>query len=91
METVNMIILLVVTYLVTGGIKSLSQLLGADLSGSAAAITAAIVGLLVAMWQAVIVPVIPASALPLVEPIAGMVIVILGSFGLHKTVKAFQR
>lgn len=88
-ETISTIILIIVTFIVTAGIKSLSTLLGKDLSGSSAAITAGLVALLISIWQTVIVPIIPASAFPIIEPTANLIVVILGAFGLHKTVKSF--
>lgn len=88
--TVETVIFLVVTYLVTAGIKSLSTMLGKDLSGFGAALTAGLVGLVIGIFNSVLVPIIPVTALPVIEPAAGLIVVILGSFGLHKTVKAFQ-
>jgi hypothetical protein len=87
METVIMIL---VTFLVTAGLKSLSTMIGMDLSGSAAAITAALVGLCVTLWSSVIVPMIPAASLPVIEPLSQILLIILSSFGLHKTIKGFQ-
>lgn len=86
--TVESLILLVITFLVTNGLKSVSELLGKDLSGYGAALTAGVVGLVVGLWQTVIIPLIPAAALPIIEPAAGLVVVILGAFGVHKTVKS---
>jgi hypothetical protein len=85
-----MVVLLVVTFLVTAGIKSLSTLLGKDLSGTGAALTAALVGLILGIFNSVLVPMIPVTALPFIEPAANIIVMILGAFGLHKTVKAFQ-
>ena len=45
----------------------------------------------VALFQAVLYPIIAPADLPRVEAVAGMIVAILGSFGLHKTVKSFQR
>ena len=88
--TVETVIFLVMTYLVTAGIKSLSTMLGKDLSGFGAALTAGLVGLVIGIFNSVLAPAIPSAALPVIEPAAGLIVVILGSFGLHKTVKSFQ-
>lgn len=87
--TVENLILIVVTFLVTSGIKSLSELWGKDLSGASAALTAGLVGLFIMIFNSVLVPLIPASALSVVEPAAALLIVILGAFGVHKTAKSF--
>lgn len=88
--TVENLILIVVTFLVTAGIKSLSATLGRDLSGVGAALTAGLVGLVVTLFNTLVVPAIPASALSVVEPAAGLLIVILGAFGVHAEVKKFR-
>lgn len=88
--TVENLILIVVTFLVTAGIKSLSATLGKDLSGVSAALTAGLVGLFVTLFNTVLVPLIPPSALQVVEPAAALLIVILGAFGVHGTAKSFR-
>ena len=88
-DTVNVLILLVVTFLVTEGLKGLSQLVGADLSGYGAAIVAGFVALLVGLFQSVLVPLIPPAFLPIVEPVAVLLVTILGAIGVHKTIKRF--
>jgi len=87
---VNMLILLVVTFLVTSGIKGLGAMLGKDLAGVQSGLTAGIVGLVLGIWNSVILPLIPAAYLPLIEPIANSVVVILGALGVHKVYKSFQ-
>jgi hypothetical protein len=88
--TVENLILILVTFLVTAGIKSLSALVGKDLSGTAAAITAGLVGLVISLFNTVLVPLIPAAAMPIIEPAAGLLIVILGAFGVHSTAKLYR-
>jgi hypothetical protein len=88
--TVQMFVLVVVTFLVTEGLKSLSKLAGADLSGYGSAIVAAVVALLIGLFQTVLVPLMPANVLALVEPAAALLVAILSSFGVHATVKRFS-
>lgn len=88
--SVQTLILVLTTYLVTAGIKSLSTLMGTDLSGYGAAWTAAAVALLIGVFQTVAIPAIPVAYLPIVEQVAGLIITLLGAMGIHKTVKAFQ-
>lgn len=88
--SVQTLLLVLVTFLVTAGIKSLSTLVGMDLSGYGAAWTAALVAILFGLFQTSVVPNIPANYLPLVDQVAGLLIAILGAMGVHKTVKSFQ-
>jgi di/tricarboxylate transporter len=91
MPTVENLILLVVTFLITQGLKSLSNLAGKDFSGYASAIVAAVVALVVGLVQTVLLPSLPAEYLPIVETAAALLISILGAFGLHRTVKGAGR
>jgi len=76
-------------YLVTQGLKSLSTLLGKDLSGWGAALTAAIVTTTVLFFDALL-SAVPAAAAPSVTIALMLLISILGAFGVYKTVKGFQ-
>jgi uncharacterized membrane protein len=89
MELLNVetVILLVVTFLVTAGIKSFSAQFGIDISGQASVITAAIVAATMGLIRAYAGQ-IPAEYLPVIEQIAGVLITLLGAAGLHKTMKA---
>lgn len=88
--TVQTLIMVLVTFLVTAGIKSISSMLGLDLSGYGSAVTAALVAILFGVFQSSVIPLIPAEFLPLVDQIAGLLIALLGAMGVHKTVKSFQ-
>jgi hypothetical protein len=85
--TVAVLITLLVGFLVTQGLKSLSNLLGFDLSGYGAAVVAAVVTLLVGVFNGLI-PLIPANIAPLIEPAAALIIAILGAFGVHYSIKS---
>lgn len=87
LETVMVIL---VSFLVTAGIKSISDLAGADLSGYGAAITATAVAVVIGVVKTAIMPQVPVEYLPMVEQIAGMIVTILGAMGVHRTVKAMQ-
>ena len=86
--TVNALILVLVTFIVTQGLKALAQLLKVDLSGNTAAITAGMVGLLITLFNTVLLPLIPSAAIPVIEPTAAALIAILGAFGVHYTIKS---
>ena len=87
---VQTVILLLITFLVTAGIKSISTLLGKDLSGYGSALTAGIVALSIGIFQAVVVPLIPVAYVSIIETIAEVLVLALGAAGIHKTVKSFQ-
>lgn len=76
-------------FLVTAGLKSLSSLLGKDLSGWGAALTASIVTTTVLFFDALL-SAVPAAAAPSVAIALTLLVSILGAFGVHKTVKGFQ-
>lgn len=76
-------------FLVTAGLKSLSTLLGKDLSGWGAALTASIVTATVLFFDALL-SAVPAAAAPSVAIGLTLLVSILGAFGVHKTVKGFQ-
>jgi hypothetical protein len=89
-ETVQVLLFIVVTFLITEGLKGLSGLVKYDLTGYKAAIVASVVALLVGLFESVIVPLIPEIALPVVEPAAQLILVILSAAGVHKTMKRFE-
>lgn len=89
-QTVNLLIYIVITFLVTQGLKSLSKLLGKDFGGFGSAIVASVVALAVGLFNSVIVPLIPAEALPVIEPAAALIVSILGAFGVHYTYAALK-
>ena len=86
-ETVQLLIFVLVTFLVTEGIKSLSRLAKVDLSGYGSAITASLVALFVGLFQLALVPLMSPELAAILEPAAQLLITILSAFGLHKTVK----
>ena len=90
MESVQVILFIAFTFLVTEGLKALSSLVGVELSGYGAAIVASLVALGMGLFELVVIPLIPAESLPVVESAAQLILVILSSFGAHKTVKRFQ-
>lgn len=75
-----------VAYLVTQGLKSLSEFLGFDLSGIGAMITASLVSVVVVFANALLVAV-PPEAQASVAAVFGLLVALLGAFGLHKTLK----
>ena len=75
-----------VTYLVTQGLKSFGALVGFDLSGAAAAITAGLMGIVLAILSGLL-GIIPAEYHEIANIIMALLVGILGSFGIHKTVK----
>jgi hypothetical protein len=76
-------------YLVTQGLKSLSKLVGVDLSGWGAAIAASIVTTVIYFFNALL-SAVPANAAPSVSIGLTLLVSILGAFGVHATVKGFQ-
>lgn len=76
----------VIGYLVTQGLKSLSALLKADLSGWAAAITASVVTTVIYFFHAIL-SAVPVAAQPSVAITLTLIVSILGAFGVHSAVK----
>ena len=74
-------------YLVTQGIKSLSALIGFDLSGWSAVLTASIVTTIIYFITALL-SAIPVSAQPSVAIGLTLLVSIFGAFGIHNTVKS---
>ena len=75
-----------VGYLVTQGLKSLSKLLKADLSGWSAAITASVVTTVVYFFHAIL-SAVPVDAQPSVSILLMFIVSLLGAFGVHSAVK----
>ncbi len=76
-------------YLVTQGLKSLSKLVGKDLGGWGAAITASVVTTVIYFLHALL-SAVPEAAAPSVAIGLTLLVAILGAFGVHATVKGFQ-
>lgn len=72
-----------VTVLVTQLLKKLSAFLNYDLSGYQAQVTAAIVGSVLVLVNAVLSNV-PAEFVPIVNQLLVLLVVVLGSFGAYK-------
>ena len=75
--------------LVAEGLQQLSRLLGRDLSGHAAALTAAIVGLLVASVNGVLA-LVPAQYVPFVNGLLAFLVIVLGPMALHSFLRKLQ-
>jgi uncharacterized membrane protein len=75
-----------ITVIVTQVLKALSAQLKYDLSGYAAQITAAIVGAILVLANAVLTNV-PAEFAEIVNQALVLVVVVLGSFGAYKVIK----
>lgn len=78
-----------VGYLVTQGLKSLSKLLGTDLSGWGSVIAASVVTTLVYFFNALL-SAVPANAAPSLAIGLTLLVSILGAFGVHSTLKGLQ-
>ena len=73
------------TFLVTQGVKSLAKLFGKDINGGGAAVVAVLVGAIVFFIEGVIA-LFPEHE-ELAEIILSLLAVVLGSFGTHYTYK----
>ena len=78
-----------VTFLVTEGLKALSNLLGFDLSGAGAAVTAALVAVALAAINGLL-GAIPPEFHEIARVVMTLLVAILGSFGVHKQFKRFS-
>ena len=83
------ILFALVTFLVTEGLKALSQLFGKDISGAGSAITAAIVAGVVAFANTIL-GTLPASYVPFVQGLFTFLGLILSSFRIHSLYKAWR-
>jgi len=79
-----------VGYVVTQGIKSISKLLGADLSGWGAAITASGVTTVVYFIHALL-SAVPVAAQPSVAVGMTFLVSVLGAFGIHNAIKSLGK
>ena len=75
-----------ITWLVTEGLKSLSNVLGFDMSGVKTAVTAALVAIALAAVNGVF-GLIPAQYYEVAQVVMSLLVAILGSFGVHRQVK----
>jgi hypothetical protein len=74
------------TFLFTQGLKALANLLGFDIAGWTSAVVAALVGAVLVFLDG-IVALIPPELQPVASAIFGLIVVVLGSFGVHYTYK----
>jgi hypothetical protein len=80
---------MVIGYVVTQGLKSLSQLLHADISGWGSALSASIVTGVVLFFNALL-SAVPDPARASVAVALTLLVTVLGAFGVHATVKTFK-
>ncbi len=79
----KMLLGMFVTVIVTQFLKWLGDKLGVDLSGYTAKVTAALVGAVLVLINAVLSHV-PAEFAPIVNQLFALVVVVLGAFGAYK-------
>ena len=79
-----------VTMVVTEILKWLGRKLNVDLSGYSAQVTAALVGSVLVLVNAVFSNV-PAELAPIVNSLFGLIVVVLGSFGAYKVLLASKK
>ena len=75
-----------ITFLVVEGLKALSNLVGLDLSGAAAAVTAGLVALALAAISGVL-GWVPPEYHEVARVVMALLVAILGSFGIHRQFK----
>ena len=80
------LILAGVTYLVVEGLKSLGGVFGIDLSGAGAAVTAAVMAVVLASLSGLLAWV-PVQYHEVAQVVMSLIVVIFGSFGAHGIVK----
>lgn len=76
-------------FLITAGLKSLSQALGKDLTGMAAGVTGAVVTAVV-FFSNSLLALVPESAQPAVVAGMALVVAVFGAFGIHGTIKSLR-
>ena len=86
----KMLLGMFVTVIVTQFLKWLGDKLGVDLSGYTAKVTAALVGAVLVLINAVLSHV-PAEFAPIVNQLFALVVVVLGAFGAYKVFLQDQR
>ena len=89
-DDLGTIIKLAIGLLVTQGLKSLSKLFNADISGWGAALTASIATSVILFFDALL-SAVPDAAEPSVAVLLTLIVTILGAFGLKDTLKSFQK
>ena len=77
-----------ITLLVTEGLKALGALFGVDLSGRAAAVSAAVVAS-VFVFADMLLAKVPAGAEPLVAGALDFLVVIMSAYGIHRQLVRF--
>lgn len=82
-DEIKALLAVIVTMLVTEALKAIGAKLGIDLSGYSAQITAALVGSVLVLANALLMKV-PAEFAPIVQSLFGLLVVVLGSFGAYK-------
>jgi len=85
----QLLILAGVTYVVVEGLKALGGVLGFDLSGAAAAVTAGAMAVILAALSGVLA-LIPPEYHEIAQVVMTLIVSIFGSFGVHRLVKAFK-
>lgn len=80
----------VIAFLVTEGLKVVSGWVGKDLSGVSAAIAASLTTAIVVFAEALLA-LIPAAYQATTAAIFGLLIALLGAFGVHSQVKQLRR
>jgi len=88
-ELINFLLVIPLTFLITEGLKSLSALLGRDLTGAAAFIVAGLVAAVMAFINALLASIPPAQE-PIWTAVFQLIVLLLGAAGLHKTIKRFE-
>lgn len=83
---ISVLLVGLVTWVVTEGLKSLSKVFGVDISGKASAVTATVVLTLVELINQLLAT-IPESAIPSVTAGLGFVFTLLSAFGLAGLLK----
>lgn len=82
----KVLLAMAITVAVTEVLKALSKKLNYDLSGYSAQVTAAIVGAILVLANAILTNV-PAELAPIVSQLLVLAVVVLGSFGAYKVIK----
>ena len=82
----KLVLTALITYAVTEGLKVIGKWVNYDLTGSAAAIAASLTGALV-MFADTLLATIPAEYQPAVGAAFGLLIALLGAFGVHAQIK----
>lgn len=78
-----------VSFLVTGGLKSISRRIGKDISGWAAVITASIVSTII-LFSNALLSATPTNAQPFVATLLALIVTIFGAFGVHEALKELR-